>query len=188
MAARAATPSMIAPPMNRPTTPRSCPNRPSCQSQLPLTGPLADALSAAHTALDQAHTAACYTATLGPHQRLQALQQLARARHTADATLLRLLSTFTREDLTAVGATTAVDLLLTHTHHDHAMDLDFLASSFELAGGHIRSGAITAAYLAAEAGRPVGMAELVGAVGREYRKLGRLTLESEFGQYLSLAG
>jgi SpoVK/Ycf46/Vps4 family AAA+-type ATPase len=68
------------------------------------------------------------------------------------------------------------------------VDLGFLARSFELAGGHIRSAAITAAYLAAEAGHPVGMAELVGAVGREYRKLGRLTLESEFGPYLSLAG
>ncbi len=68
------------------------------------------------------------------------------------------------------------------------VDLDFLAAAFELAGGHIRSAAITAAYLAAEADRPVGMAELVGAVGREYRKLGRLTLESEFGEYLSLAG
>jgi hypothetical protein len=31
------------------------------------------------------------------------------------------------------------------------------------------------------------MAELIGAVGREYRKLGRLTLESEFGPYLALA-
>ncbi len=67
------------------------------------------------------------------------------------------------------------------------VDLDFLATSFELAGGHIRSAAITAAYLAAEAGQPVGMAQLVGAVGREYRKLGRLTLESEFGRYLELA-
>ncbi|MEV4758119.1 ATP-binding protein [Micromonospora sp. NPDC049559] len=67
------------------------------------------------------------------------------------------------------------------------LDLDFMAEAFELAGGHIRSAAITAAYLAAEAGRPVGMAELIGAVGREYRKLGRLTLESEFGPYLALA-
>jgi hypothetical protein len=67
------------------------------------------------------------------------------------------------------------------------LDLDFLARAFELAGGHIRSAAVTAAYLAAEAGRPVGMAELIGAVGREYRKLGRLTLESEFGPYLALA-
>jgi hypothetical protein len=67
------------------------------------------------------------------------------------------------------------------------VDLDFLAGAFELAGGHIRSAAITAGYLAAGAGRPVGMAELIGAVGREYRKLGRLTLESEFGRWLPLA-
>ncbi|MFD2765418.1 ATP-binding protein [Micromonospora eburnea] len=67
------------------------------------------------------------------------------------------------------------------------VDLDFLAGAFELAGGHIRSAAVTAGYLAAGAGRPVGMAELVGAVGREYRKLGRLTLESEFGPWLPLA-
>ncbi|WP_432957818.1 ATP-binding protein [Micromonospora haikouensis] len=68
------------------------------------------------------------------------------------------------------------------------VDLGFLAEAFELAGGHIRSAAVTAGYLAAGAGRPVGMAELIGAVGREYRKLGRLTLESEFGPYLRLAG
>ncbi|GIJ26824.1 ATPase [Micromonospora qiuiae] len=67
------------------------------------------------------------------------------------------------------------------------VDLDFLAKAFELAGGHIRSAAVTAGYLAAAAARPVGMAELIGAVGREYRKLGRLTLESEFGPYLPLA-
>ncbi|MFC4108185.1 ATP-binding protein [Micromonospora zhanjiangensis] len=67
------------------------------------------------------------------------------------------------------------------------VDLEFLAGAFELAGGHIRSAAVTAGYLAAAADRPVGMAELIGAVGREYRKLGRLTLESEFGRYLDLA-
>ncbi|HWG99519.1 MAG TPA: ATP-binding protein [Pilimelia sp.] len=74
-----------------------------------------------------------------------------------------------------------------HVPRGRDVDLDFLAAAFELSGGHIRSGAVTAAYLAAEAGRPVGMAELVGAVGREYRKLGRLTLESEFGPYLEWA-
>jgi SpoVK/Ycf46/Vps4 family AAA+-type ATPase len=67
------------------------------------------------------------------------------------------------------------------------LDLDFLASAFELAGGHIRSAAVTAAYLAAAAGRPLGMSDLVGAVAREYRKLGRLCLEREFGSYLALA-
>jgi hypothetical protein len=66
------------------------------------------------------------------------------------------------------------------------VDLDFLADAFDLAGGHIRSAAVTAAYLAAEAARPVGMADLVGAVAREYRKLGRLCLEREFGRYLPL--
>lgn len=65
------------------------------------------------------------------------------------------------------------------------LDLDFLGRSFELAGGGIRSAAVTAAYLAAEDGTPVTMAHLVTAVQREYRKLGRLTLESEFGPYWS---
>ncbi|NUT93008.1 MAG: ATP-binding protein [Saccharothrix sp.] len=67
------------------------------------------------------------------------------------------------------------------------VDLGFLAGAFELAGGHIRSAAVTAAYLAAEAGRAVGMAEVVGAVAREYRKLGRLVGAREFGPYLDLA-
>jgi ATPase family associated with various cellular activities (AAA) len=66
------------------------------------------------------------------------------------------------------------------------LDLDFLASAFDLAGGHIRSAAVTAAYLAAEARRPLCMADLVGAVAREYRKLGRLCLDREFGPYLDV--
>jgi hypothetical protein len=65
------------------------------------------------------------------------------------------------------------------------LDLDFCAGRFELAGGNIRACAVTAAYLAAEAGRPVRMADLIAAVRREYRKLGRLLLESEFGPYLA---
>ncbi|HEU4422799.1 MAG TPA: ATP-binding protein [Pilimelia sp.] len=67
------------------------------------------------------------------------------------------------------------------------VDLDFLAGAFDLAGGHIRSAAVTAAYLAAGGNRPVTMADVVGAVGREYRKLGRLCLEREFGPYLKVA-
>ncbi|WP_328969937.1 ATP-binding protein [Streptomyces sp. NBC_00239] len=64
------------------------------------------------------------------------------------------------------------------------LDLGFCARSFELAGGDIRSAAVTAAYLAADAGRAVSMTDLVVAVGREYRKLGRLCLESEFGVWV----
>ncbi|MEU8525934.1 ATP-binding protein [Streptomyces sp. NPDC048629] len=66
------------------------------------------------------------------------------------------------------------------------LDLAFYGRAFELAGGDIRSAAVTAAYLAAEADRPVSMADLVAAVAREYRKLGRLCLESEFGPYVGL--
>jgi len=65
------------------------------------------------------------------------------------------------------------------------IDLDFLASAFELAGGNIRSACTTAAYLAAAAAVPVGMAEMIAAVEQEYRKLGRLVLEREFGPYHS---
>jgi hypothetical protein len=66
------------------------------------------------------------------------------------------------------------------------LDLEFCAKSFELAGGSIRSAAITAAYLAADSGGTVTMAHLVTAVQREYRKLGRLCLEHEFGPYYAL--
>jgi hypothetical protein len=63
------------------------------------------------------------------------------------------------------------------------VDLDFCAQAFELSGGNIRNIAITAAYLAADGGRSVGMADLVRAVQREYRKLGRLVVPSEFGRH-----
>src|SRR6185503_4948567 len=65
---------------------------------------------------------------------------------------------------------------------DSDLDLEFCAKSFTLSGGNIRSIAITAAYLAAGAGKLVGMPELVTAIQLEYRKLGRLVLASEFGQ------
>jgi hypothetical protein len=66
------------------------------------------------------------------------------------------------------------------------VDVDFLAESFELSGGNIRNIALTAAYLAADGGRAVSMADLVVGTEREYRKLGRLCVESEFGPYFEL--
>ncbi|MFC5656003.1 ATP-binding protein [Streptomyces nogalater] len=67
------------------------------------------------------------------------------------------------------------------------LDLAFCADRFELAGGSIRACAVTAAYLAAESGAPLTMSQLVTAIAQEYRKLGRLVLETEFGPYLSAA-
>jgi ATP-dependent 26S proteasome regulatory subunit len=66
------------------------------------------------------------------------------------------------------------------------IDLDFLASRFKISGGNIRNVCVTAAYLAAAEDRPVEMADLVRATEREYRKLGRLTVEAEFGEYYDL--
>ena len=66
------------------------------------------------------------------------------------------------------------------------LDLDFCAQAFDFSGGAIRSVVITAAYLAAEKAGTVGMTELITAVHREYRKLGRLLLEREFGPYYKL--
>jgi SpoVK/Ycf46/Vps4 family AAA+-type ATPase len=63
------------------------------------------------------------------------------------------------------------------------VDLDFCAQSFELSGGNISNIAIGAAYLAASGDGSVGMRELIVSTQREYRKLGRLCLDTEFGQY-----
>jgi ATP-dependent 26S proteasome regulatory subunit len=63
------------------------------------------------------------------------------------------------------------------------IDLDFLAESFKLSGGAIRNIAVAAAYAAAEAQQPLDMGDLVRATQREYMKLGRMVVESEFGTY-----
>jgi hypothetical protein len=66
------------------------------------------------------------------------------------------------------------------------LDLDFAAERFELSGGNIRSIAVTAAYFAAETGKPITMLDLMRATQREYRKLGRLCVPSEFGPWYEL--
>ncbi|HZT67010.1 MAG TPA: AAA family ATPase [Acidimicrobiales bacterium] len=63
------------------------------------------------------------------------------------------------------------------------IDLTFCAEAFVISGGSIRSAAVTAAYLAMEEGRSIAMVDLVRAVQREYRKLGRLVVPAEFGRY-----
>jgi len=70
--------------------------------------------------------------------------------------------------------------------HDEDIDLDFLASAFDLTGGNIRNATLTAAYLAADAGRPLRMPDLIRGTEREYQKLGRLCVEAEFGPYFEL--
>jgi hypothetical protein len=66
------------------------------------------------------------------------------------------------------------------------IDLDFLARSFRLSGGNIRNIALGAAYLAAAEARAVAMPDLIRATDAEYRKLGHLCLETEFGIWFQL--
>ncbi|MGI8928513.1 MAG: ATP-binding protein [Candidatus Limnocylindrales bacterium] len=66
------------------------------------------------------------------------------------------------------------------------IDLEFMARQFRFSGGNIRNVCLTAAFFAAEGDRPVTMGDLIRGTDREYRKLGRLTVEDEFGQYMAL--
>lgn len=67
---------------------------------------------------------------------------------------------------------------------DGDLNVDFLARAFTLSGGNIRNVSVTAAFIAAARDRTVRMSDLVHAVALEYRKLGRLCDESEFGPWL----
>lgn len=75
------------------------------------------------------------------------------------------------------------DVLLGEAPRSDDIDYGFLASAFEVSGGNIRNISLTAAYLAADAGHEVTMLDIVRGVEHEYRKLGRLCDESEFGPY-----
>jgi SpoVK/Ycf46/Vps4 family AAA+-type ATPase len=63
------------------------------------------------------------------------------------------------------------------------IDVAFLAERFKLSGGSIRNATVAAAFIAADAGEPIGMRHLVRGVALEYGKLGRLTLETEFERF-----
>lgn len=68
------------------------------------------------------------------------------------------------------------DLWLAHLGTGHRLstqDLNRLAATADLAGGHIRNVVLTAAVLAQEAGRSIGYADLAAGLTAEYRKLGR---------------
>jgi SpoVK/Ycf46/Vps4 family AAA+-type ATPase len=66
------------------------------------------------------------------------------------------------------------------------IDLEFLAERFELSGGAIRNATLAAAVIAADGQGRIGMEHLVRAVALEYAKLGRLTVEADFGPFHEL--
>ncbi|PPK68470.1 ATP-binding protein [Actinokineospora auranticolor] len=66
------------------------------------------------------------------------------------------------------------------------LDLDVCASRFDLAGGAIRSCAVSAAYLAAAGNRAVTMADLMTAIHEEHHKQGHLTRAEDFRPWLAV--
>ena len=66
------------------------------------------------------------------------------------------------------------------------IDFDFLARQFKLAGGNIRNVTLAAAFCAAADGGRVNMAHIVRGVRREFQKMGKICVESEFGRYFEL--
>ena len=63
------------------------------------------------------------------------------------------------------------------------VDFPFLARRFELAGGGIKNAAVTAAFLAAGGGEPIGMRHIVNALRLEVSKQGKILMAEEFGEY-----
>lgn len=63
------------------------------------------------------------------------------------------------------------------------LDYEYLASSFELSGSNIRNIVLHGAFLAAEAGKAVGMEELLKAVKNEFSKSGKVLTREDLGEY-----
>jgi AAA+ superfamily predicted ATPase len=66
------------------------------------------------------------------------------------------------------------------------IDFAFLARQFKLTGGNIKNIALHAAFLAAENGRVISMAQVIRAIKREFQKMGRLCNKADFGPYYDL--
>jgi hypothetical protein len=66
---------------------------------------------------------------------------------------------------------------------DADVDLGELARRFDLSGGEIANAARAGGHAALRESSSVTMAQLVGAVAREYAKKGRLVRPEDFGEW-----
>ena len=66
------------------------------------------------------------------------------------------------------------------------VDLRFLARQLKLSGGNIKNIAVAGAFLAAQESASIGMKQVMWATKREYQKMGKLLVDSDFGQYFDL--
>jgi len=63
------------------------------------------------------------------------------------------------------------------------IDFKFLASNFELTGGHIKNIALSSAFKAASCGGKVDMKSIMTSIQHELGKTGKAVLRSDFGEY-----
>ncbi|MFC4101937.1 ATP-binding protein [Paenibacillus xanthanilyticus] len=68
----------------------------------------------------------------------------------------------------------------TSTPLSNDVDFELLGRKIEVAGGSIKNIVVTAAFMAASAGNPLGMRELVAAARQELKKTGKILLPGEW--------
>lgn len=66
------------------------------------------------------------------------------------------------------------------------IDLEFLAKRLKISGGNIKNIALNAAFLAAENSKKVDIKHIIQATKREFQKMGRLCVQSDFEKYYDL--
>ena len=66
---------------------------------------------------------------------------------------------------------------------DGELDLEYLASQFELSGALIKNTVMSAAFLAADEGEAVNMRHILRAVRKQLSKQGRVLLREDLGKY-----
>jgi len=69
---------------------------------------------------------------------------------------------------------------------NNSVNFEFLAKQFKISGGNIRNVTLNATFLAATDNTEVEMKHIVRAIKREYIKIGKPCLESEFGSYFPM--
>lgn len=67
------------------------------------------------------------------------------------------------------------------------LDFTFLSEKLKVAGGNIKNIALLSASLAADDGGIINMAHLIHAARREYKKMGKNFVQSDFGKYTRVA-
>lgn len=69
---------------------------------------------------------------------------------------------------------------------DGDIDFEFLSKKFKIAGGNIKNIILSAAFLAAENSGKIDMSHIILATKREFQKMGKLCIQSDFGKYYEL--